>query len=375
MAILQKQYGFSIVEVLVVAGLLGFLALATVQMGLNTFKTQKSSVAISEVNEFSSSLGVYLKQYCSSEFKGKRFPYNSSSNLVITGYKGFGGTTGNIRQGVVFADKWKVKSLKWEHKKSVGTQDHAREGSTYKMVIGKISFLLEVISDKNITQPPYHIEMPFIIDPSTRKVKDCTTELQSADICTAVGAEWDSSKSSCEPKKNCFLKTSFVNCRDHKQRGWRSRYAPSSPCETLIRPQLRGEYIKFCNERRRGFCGCPKDTKIVWTEELKETGRRSCGKKCTAFYGARARIYLCMQCEGYSGPSRVPTMPSGLDTGERGKSKHPRSVPSSSSSSSSSGGIPGKFGSSSGSGGIPGKFGSSGSSSSSSGGDGGNGGR
>ncbi len=338
-AILQKQYGFSIMEVLVVSGLLGFLALATVQMGLNTFKIQKSSVTISEVNEFSSSLGVYLKQYCSSEFKGKRFPLNSSSNLIITGYKGFGGRgSSDIKEGVVFADKWKIKSLKWEHKKSVGAQNYVREGRTYKMVIGKLSFLLEVIADKNITQPPYHIELPFIIDPSTSKVKDCTTALQTVDICTTIGAEWDASKKSCKPKKNCFLKTSFVNCRS--SRGQRPSFSPSSPCESLIlygndphaetgyKYNLFGQYVKFCNAEsgRRGLCNCPPNTKLVFTEQLIGRGQRSCGKKCSNFYGAVARIYLCMQCEGYSGLSKGPTMPTAIPISNPGKGE-PRSIP------------------------------------------------
>ena len=299
----KSKSGFGMVELLVSAGLLGFMGVAISTLGVNVFSMQKKSILTSETNEFSSSLGYYLKQNCHEEFKGDTFPGTSDTPLVIENYKGFGESpsVSEIKTDTLFEGKWKVNSLTWKDK-GLTPQDYKREGDTYKLVVATISLQSEIIDPQDPTKaerlPPYHIEIPFLID-SANKIEDCMSAkgLSSKDICTIIGAVYDETTDTCVPDQNCFLLTQFVDCE--KEVDGSKPTNTSSPCDELVLPELKDgseeHYYNYYNEGNSGTC--PVDTDMILSGEIRRKGQKrySKGKKVHTYY-ATGKIYLCLKC-------------------------------------------------------------------------------
>lgn len=300
----KSSSGFGLTELLVSAGLLGFIGLAVATLGVNLFKMQGKNVVMSEMNEFASSLGYYLKQSCHDEFNGEVFPYSALSNppstpLVVGGYKGFGDfQTGSIETGTIFEDKWKVTNLVWKHKTSIPGQEYRREDEDYTLVVATISIQSELIQieSENIRMPIYSVEIPFLIDPDTKKIVDCMSArgLAGEDICAIIGAEYDPDTKTCMPDQNCFLLTQFVNCTSDKGSNPNSQ-TPDSPCDELIKPEVEHYTFNYYNENDTG--SCPTDADMILSGEVSRREQHSCGKKCTNTYYATGKIYLCMACK------------------------------------------------------------------------------
>lgn len=301
----KSKSGFGLVELLVSAGLLGFMGVAISTLGVNVFQMQKKQILTSETNEFSSSLGYYLKQSCHDEFKGKTFPGAASQPVVIDHYKGFGDSNvPKIETGTIFADKWRVTSLTWKDK-GLPPQEYKREGDIYQLAVATISLQSEIIQPQDQTKteslPPYHIEIPFLIEPGTRKIEDCMSlkGLSAQDICTVIGAVYDEATDTCLPDQNCFLLTQFVNCT--ADRGSHPSATPASPCDHLVKPELGGNYYNYYNEGG-GRGSCPTNTDMIMSGEVRRKGQQSCGKKCTNTYYATGKIYLCVKCPAGHAP-------------------------------------------------------------------------
>ena len=126
----MSQSGFGLVELIISVLLVGFLGLAVSNLGVKMFQMQRSTILTSETNEFSSSLGYYIKQSCHKEFSGRIFPPDNGDEeeLVIQNYEGYGdAVTTDIKSGTQFDDKWVVTDLKWRRKTSIPEQEYRRE--------------------------------------------------------------------------------------------------------------------------------------------------------------------------------------------------------------------------------------------------------
>ena len=313
----KSKSGFGMVELLVSAGLLGFIGVAISTLGVNVFQMQRKSILTSETNEFSSSLGYYLKQNCHEEFKGETFPGTSDTPLVIHNYKGFGESlnVSEIETDTLFEGKWKVNSLTWKDK-GIPAQNYKREGDDYELVIATISLQSEIINPSDNTKmerlPPYHIEIPFLIEPGTRIIEDCMSAkgLSGKDICTIIGAVYDESTETCLPDRNCFLLTQFVDCEkkvELESDGKTSKPTETpSPCDELVKPELMDgseeHYYNYHNEDSSG--SCPTETDMILSGEVRRKGQKRYGKgnKRVHTYYATGKIYLCMKC-----PALTPT--------------------------------------------------------------------
>ncbi len=370
-----SQSGVGIVELMISAVLLGFLALAVTKLGVDTWRFQTESVTASEVNEFSSSLGYFFKGFgCSgedglNEFRGKDFPGTAPEDLTIEKYVGWGETGDPIGEGFEFADgKWEVHSLTWKHKDSIDTIERKRRveeppdsgtfvDKTYEIKVAQISLQLKIkrdgidgSSDDGYTMmTPYNVEIPFVVDPgssSGKEIVDCVDpNLDGQDICAVIGAEYNEEENRCDPNENCFIKTSFVNCQTHRpgKKPWRDEDEEkiTNLCDKLIKKAMTegGEkrYVSFHNKDLGHTPGeCPPDSDGILSGDVRRDQRYRCGKKCTdTAYGA-GEIYLCMECpEGSSGGS---TGSSGGSTGSSGGSTGGSSGSTGGSSGSTGGG-------------------------------------
>ena len=307
----NSQCGFSIIEFLIISGVLGGMALAVSKLGVDIYKFQKNTLSTSEANEFSSAIGYYLNQNCRSELHGKVFPLQTPGDpvrpedLTLTQY----GTWGNapiseIKEGTEFEDKWRVKKLTWEHKSSIPARDYKRGGQDLQVVVARIVLEMEVLQEESdISLNHYNVEIPFIIDKTTKTVVDCLAGSLGPvgeDMCGTMGAEYDPLTDMCMPKNHCFLVTQFVNCTSNK--GWNPTFSSTSPCEELILPHitLGGEkqYFNFYHNDGGGELGsCPDGTEMIFTGNIVKMGSLPCGPGCSNTYASEGKVYLCVKCD------------------------------------------------------------------------------
>lgn len=308
----DSQSGFSVIELLVMSAVLGGMALAVSKLGVDIYKFQKSTLSTSEANEFSSAIGYYLNQNCQSELQGEDFPLTENPNnpvgpkdLVLTKYGTWGNTDiSEVKEGTEFEDKWKVKKITWEHKSSIPTKDYKRSGQDLQVVVARVVLEMEVMQeDSNLSMNHYSVEIPFIIDKTTKKVVDCLAGSLGPvgeDVCDTMGAEYDPITDMCMPKNHCFLVTQFVNCTSNK--GWNPNFSTQSPCEELILPHItlnsEKQYLKFYHNDGGGELGsCPDETKMIFTGNIVKMGSISCGPGCNNTYASEGKVYLCIKCD------------------------------------------------------------------------------
>lgn len=307
----SSKSGFSIIELLVMSAVLGGMALAVSKLGVDVYKFQRNTLSTSEANEFSSAIGYYLNQNCQSELQGKVFPLEAPDNsvgpedLVLTKYGTWGNTAiSEIKEGVEFEDKWKVKKLTWEHKSSIPAKDYKRSGQDLQVVVARIVLEMEVMQESSdLSMNHYSIEIPFIVDKTTQKVVDCLAGSLGPvgeDMCGTMGAEYDPIMDMCMPKNHCFLVTQFVNCTSNK--GWNPTFSSSSPCEELILPHItlggKKQYFDFYHNDGGGELGnCPDGTKMIFTGNIVKMGSISCGPGCSNTYASEGKVYLCVKCD------------------------------------------------------------------------------
>ena len=310
--VVKTQSGFTIVEILVVSGLLAGTLLATSKLATDIYKFQKDTVNTSEANEFSAAIGYYLNQNCREEFSGETFPLKTSENpnpppenIALTKYGTWSNTPlPKIEKDVEFDGKWKVKKLTWEHKSSIPIQKYKRAGQDLKVAVARIVLETRVIREgtTNKSLDNYSIEIPLILD-NNNNVVDCLSGSlgpTGEDICDQMGADYDLPTDMCIPRDHCFIVTQFVNCTSNK--GWRSRHNPQSPCEQLILPHItengKKQYFNFYHTDSGGALGsCPDGTEKIFTGNIAKTGSVSCGTSCTNTYAAEAKVYLCIKCQ------------------------------------------------------------------------------
>ena len=301
----NSQSGFSIVELLIVSGVLGGMALAIAKLTVDMQKFQKNTLSTSEANEFSSAIGYYLNQNCQLELQGKEFPFGGPEDLTLTQYGAWGDMSlPEIKAGAEFEDKWRVKELTWEYKSSIPIKKYKRSGQDLKVAVARIVLEMEILQANNaLSLDHYSIEIPFIIEEGTDIVKDCLAGSlgpTGVDMCETMGAEYNPLMDTCIPKKHCFLVTQHINCTSNK--GWNPVHSPQSPCEQLILPHIslsgKKQYFNFYHNDSGGSLGdCPPGTKTIFTGNITKMGTLSCGVGCTNTYVSEAKIYLCIKCD------------------------------------------------------------------------------
>lgn len=302
---LNTYTGFSIVELLIMTGIIVGLGIGISQLSVDLGKFQKNTFTMSEVNEFSGAIGYYLNQNCKAELQGKEFPFTGPKNLILSQYGSWGNVPiPTIEKGTKFEEKYKVTELTWEHKSSIPIRKYKRAGETLNVAVARIVLKMEIMKDtKPLALNPYVVEIPLIVEDGTNLIKDCLSGSlgpTGQDICTTMGAEHDPDVDSCIPKDHCFIVTSFINCTSNK--GWSPTHSSSSPCEELILPHIslngKKQYFHFYHNDEGGELGtCPNGTSTIFTGNIIKMGQVSCGSGCSNTYVSEGKVYLCVKCD------------------------------------------------------------------------------
>ncbi len=225
-------------------------------------------LAKAEANDFYSGLNYYLKQSCKLNFSGKVFPYStevppkkSEISIDISGYK-----TGSylqkdniLKTGSIIDGRWRIKNLSWKHKNSVPVQAYLFREQKYKLVIGRIELLSEIIPEAQPTKafelPLYQFDILFLLNPVTHVVETCQVMFEDEKICESLYAIYDPSTGTCLLNQNCFFKQMVNNCipdpdSDIPNTG-------NSICHEVLQSY---KYIKYYSKDKDGyFASCPSE--------------------------------------------------------------------------------------------------------------------
>lgn len=340
-----SQKGMSLVEIMIVAAILGFLGLAVSTTFTDIFRMQSRISGNDEANEFAASLGRFLfsESTCSEALVGKSFPVNKSDNLVLPKYVGYNAKPGGslVKEGERMGNKLKIKSLTIKDKK-MPVEQIKYEDKTVSRYLAEITLVTESqVGKKWNLNPPRVFEFPVLVNASNKIVR-CMTSSSTKDACAALGSELDPATGRCKPQAQCFYEGSFTvhacngkvsctpdpggcadgsQCKEYSYCTDRTMLCPTDgtpcpdgkPCTGLIPDMCKnGKACEAGTTCPNSPSDCPPNVPNPLTRTIScPSGNKTkslsgesawsqtvvCGKKCTMTLDVKAQYYICLKCQ------------------------------------------------------------------------------
>jgi type II secretory pathway pseudopilin PulG len=316
--LLRQNLGFSLVEVTVAIGLLGIASIAVMKLSDNVNEQTKKSETILSKAQFLSSLSTYLNSSlaCKGDLFDKSFS-TTESPLILNNWK-VAGVENNpnlpIQSGRLFK-LFELFSL-------TATMDTTSPGLE-KMILGPdtvVKTLLRVTVKLKVNQKKHNVTVASGPNANVRvyehnfsvpvlatlagKIKSCSGEKTSQEICEATGGDWCCSQNKCIPKKNCIFQGTFITLTATNS-GYLSRCGESSPT-----PPKRCSNQP--NKLSNNTLSCPSSLTPTLTGFISWNHTFCDGKKCDPVtVGYSNRYYTCLDCPSSSMDPTCPCPSSG----------------------------------------------------------------
>lgn len=318
--------GLSLVEIMVVAGILGFLGLAVSTTFTDIFKMQTKIIGGDEANDFASSLGrfIFSESSCTAALKDKVFPVglnikNPKTDITLPSYLGYGGGSAGasvtLKAGNEITNKLRILTLKMIDKK-MAVERTSYEGKPADRYLAQVILTTESKVGSNWNENvPRNYEFPILVEPASKKVIRCMSSSSLQDACVAMGSELDPATGKCVPKSQCFYEGFYtvhecngrVSCTPEP--AWcpdeNVRCPPGGKCkdgkfctEPVICPNNANSCPPNTPNPITGTISCPKGgaTKTQ-TGESSWTITVRCGKKCNQTINVEAKYFICLKCQ------------------------------------------------------------------------------
>lgn len=286
------ERGFTMAEVLVGLVILGVLSIGVGALVRTVMTHQQTFNAKDEVGEFVASFSRWIttNDGCETALRTKRFPGSDLEDLEVDGYQGYGmsdvmgaGTT--LKSGFRISPQITLARLQWKDKGiapaliNMGTNTYERRTAHIEM-----EFQLAV-GDATPAERIRTMEVPLFIDPPStpgKIVRTCFTEMNSQNVCAALGYEATTPGGPCLPKVNtsCRMAGTYktLTC------------SPSGyGCHNAVHPEPLENQLT-------GAASCPPGSVGSRTAIFKYPHTVSCGKKCTLTVTNTMEFHICMAC-------------------------------------------------------------------------------
>jgi prepilin-type N-terminal cleavage/methylation domain-containing protein len=217
--------GFTLVEVLIAAGI-GVVAIVLATSGfLSLFNTQKNIEYRDDATNFSGSLSefLYRDDACMSALAGARITSNAvefqipavlipvSPDHTPAYYKGFGVKNSStfVKKDLLMGSGLRLSSFTIKSKPGVPISTMKSLGQTYEKHIALIEMLLETkIGDVWSPLVPRTIEVPVYVQSGI--IKRCKLETSLQQACESLGGTFNIGTGICTPQKACNIMGSYT---------------------------------------------------------------------------------------------------------------------------------------------------------------------
>lgn len=281
----SQNRGMSLVEMLVVVAILGFISLMIASTFSDIFKWQTQVMSRDASNEFAASVARFLftDSTCTSALTGQKFPENGRAEVSLPGYMGYGagsatagGTLTTLAKGAQIGTRLRIRDLYMENA-GMAPQSVLAQGSTLKRYMARVTLSLEEQSQGQWrSSPPRTMEFPILVNPGNHQIQRCYLEMMVDDACQVLGSTFDPSTGKCVPMTQCLFEGSY---NVHS-------------CVPNVRSCPPNE-----TNQMTGTTSCPSGiSSRRQTGEYNYRYKESCGKKCSRTVRVNVKYYVCLKC-------------------------------------------------------------------------------
>lgn len=289
----KNSKGMSLVELLIVTGILGFVSLVVASSFSDIFRWQGQVTVKDEANEFSASLAraFFSDAACSEMLKGQVFPVAANTTpaeISIAPFVGSGmkgkriGKEDSATVSPTISPFLQIKSLGFINK-GMAPKPISLEGVIYNHYIAQISLSLDTKDrGKWKTIPPRTFEIPIITDVKTGVIKRCYVEMMIDDACAVMGSTFNPTTGKCIPATQCFFEGSYTKTSCSP--------APKSCPGNTVNAQTGGLSCPG------GVAGSMTGYHVWSYDEVSE--KKDDEEQTTKKITATSEFYICMRCSG-----------------------------------------------------------------------------
>ncbi len=269
--IFSNERAFSLAEVMVAAGLLGVVALGSMQIFQQINRANSRGKNINDLIGFNSAFEryVYGPKICD-EVRNKTFS-TSYANASFTQWS-YGGQS-SISSGSKLGSI-EITSFKAKIDLSSSLPSISVSGETLK----KTMLQLEVGVKAGKKNNNYYYNIP-VLSTGAGLVKYCKEIKNAVEICNALLGEFDTTSGRCKHSNACQVRGTYITVTcSPSHHGCHSAYGSST-----VNPLTGGS-------------NCPSGSLASETAAVEWNHNVDCGKKCTDTVINTAKWFTCLEC-------------------------------------------------------------------------------
>jgi prepilin-type N-terminal cleavage/methylation domain-containing protein len=270
----KSSSGFSLVEVMVAAALIGIVALGSMNLSGQLSSVKKRGENFVKRNDFTGALSryIYSGKGCS-DLVGMTVG-TTLANVTFSNWNYLGAAslaTGQNIEGIEIISLQARQDLSSSLPKiKVGTDD-----------LLKTTLEIEMILRQGKRETSHFYTVP-VLSRATGEIITCNESKDVAEICNALLGTYDAANNKCNVAESCLLKGTYktLTCSPTPSDG--------SPCSS--------DYGVSEDNPFTGAGSCPTGSSASQTGIVTWNHSVSCGKKCTQTITNVARWFTCLEC-------------------------------------------------------------------------------
>lgn len=268
----KNSHGFSMIEIMVAAGLIGIVALGAMNLAGQLNQVQRRGKNFLLRNDMVSALTrhIYSSKGCD-DLTGQVITAAPIA-INLPGFT-FGGMAG-LSEGT------NLKNINITNFKA--TQDLA--ATLPRVQIGgqtlvKTSINLELTVTQDDRTMSHYYNIP-VLSLGTGEVRLCSDTKDAAEVCTAMLGTYNAATNSCDVADSCLLKGTYKTLE----------------CSPVVASGCSLDHGDNVNNPYTSATTCPAGSTPNQTGIINWNHTVSCGKKCTQTINNTARWFTCLEC-------------------------------------------------------------------------------
>lgn len=266
--------GFSLVEIMVAAGLIGIVALGAMNLAGQLNQVQHRSEDFLERNDLISTFTRYIYSTKGCDDLIDQTVSSTPSPINFPSWT-FGGVSGLSGGSTFYNNQLTITELNATQDVSAALPRVKVGANTYV----KTSLDIELVITQNGRARSHFYNLP-VLSTNAGQIKLCNENKSAAEVCSAMLGTWNPTTNTCDVADSCLLKGTYktLECSP----------VPGSGCSLDHGPDENNPYT--------GATSCPTGSTATQTGIVNWNHTVSCGKKCSQTIANTARWFSCLDC-------------------------------------------------------------------------------